>query len=543
MNPVIPTPADAVQEVIAERTEHSKTFELSNGKLKLIASLKRAHIPDDVGKWRSGESVGWIDVDTDFVLKGSQYTVKNTWYNCTIETDRIAYSYVSKDQGVVDIELMKIGNQDVSGLTLSLNPVAKDNVLTFPGVVPDLDLEFVARAEGLYVNKILHSAFAPRDFTWCIETDQDCPLKVNKQTRGHDNHALKAPGRENPRKGNLCRKIEMVHDVQKITPKKHAKAETFGETWTGRTFMRDEERRLVLDDGAEYPIWIDQDIIQPVTADADDGYSVTNGNFYYSYASNFFGAYGGYVYYPFARFLALNIPAGSTITLADLIVNVPTISAAGNTATIRGYNVDNAPQFAAGGPRPESSPVTTAGVSATLTTTGLKTFNVTSILQEIVDRPGWVALNNFALSFLEFTPGGINGGYIEDYSNIAANEPVLEVTFDPPPTDSSVVVDYGARTRRVQWAGIGPDGSGDPVVVGEQGDITVTVTGTFAGATVEFQGTNDGVMFHTLKDLQGTLVSTAAAGLFTVGTRCWKVKPCVIGGGATDITVVATLGG
>lgn len=541
MKTIIPMPGGAIREIEEERTQHSKTFEMPNGRKKLVASLRRAHIPDDIDKWRSGDSVGWVDIDTDFELKGNQYTVKNTWYTCTIETDRVAYSYISKDKGLVEIELRKIGNQAVENLTLTLKPVAKENVLTFPGLVPDLDLEFVARAEGLFVNKIIHSASAPRDFTWGIEQDADCPLHVNMKTRGHDNHGVKSPNRTSGRKGDTCRKIEMVHDVRDMPAQKHASACEFGETWTGRAYKRDDERRLVIDDEVEYPVWIDQDIVQPITADADDGYSVTNGNFYTS-LTQFFGAYGGYLYYPFARFLALNIPPGSTIVLADLIVNVPTISASGNTGMIRGYDVDNAAQFAVGGPRPESSPQTTAGISANLTTTGLKTFNITSILQEIIDRPGWAALNDFALSFLEFTPGGINGGYIEDYSDALGNEPTLEITFDPPPTDSAVLVDYGAKTRRVQWAGIGPDGNGDPVIVGEQADITVQVTGTFAGALVEIQGSNDGVMYHALKQANGSPAVLAAPGLISILTRTWKIKPCVVGGGATDVDVVATLG-
>jgi len=534
VKPVITPPPEAVQELVDERTQHSKTFEMPNNERKLIASLRRVHVP---------EGKEWVDVDTDFELTGDQYTVKNALYTCTVDRDRIAYTYTSKVKGVVEIELMKIGNQPVKSLTLNFAPEVTDNRILFPSLLPDLDLEFVALAEGLYVNKILHSAAAPRDFTWWIEQDQDCPLRVNMQTQGHDNDGLVAQDRQGQKKGNVCRKLEMVHDVQDVTKKKLDSACEFGETWTGRTYKRDDENRLVLDDECEYPVWIDQDITQPVTADADDGYSVSNGGFINSFANNYGGYFSSGAYYPFARFLALNIPQGSSITLADYIINITSVPVAPNTMDIYAYDVDNAAQFAIGGPRPETSPKTTAKTVAALDSAGLKTYNVTALLQEIVDRPGWVALNNVAFFMLNpVSTGGSYGAYIEDYSNAGTNEPVLEVTFLPPAITQQVVIDYGARTRRVQWTGLAAGNVGDPVIVSEGGDMSVQVTGTFDGATVEFQGSNDGVMYHVLKDDQGNPTSVTAAGLFTVLPRCWMVKPCVVGGGTVDVTITAVLG-
>ena len=62
---------------------------------------------------------------------------------------------------------------------------------------------------------------------------------------------------------------------------------------------------------------------------------------------------------------------------------------------------------------------------------------------------------------------------------------------------------------------------------------SIQFTGTFGGATVALQGSNDGVTFVTLKDLQGNNITATAAGYFefTSGARFLKLT---ITGGTGD---------
>lgn len=446
---LISTPPDAIRELPSHRTEFSKTFELPGNARRFIARQRRVHVPADIEKYKVGGFPSWEDVDLDFVLQGAVYGVGNAWYACSIERSRIAYTYTSKLEGHVEIELAKIDGQPLHFHALRFAPVVAGNKLTFPAFLPDLDLEFEARAEGLFVNKILHSDQAPRRFTWHIERDRDCPLKVNCETQGHDNHGELDSGRKNAKKGDKCRRIEMQHDVKEVAPGKLQTAQDFEEIWTGRTFYHDDERRLQPDDAKIYPVWIDQDITQPITATIDDGY--TGGGFpttwFYTQPTNFFGYYSLAAYSNGWRF-AIGVPQGSTITLAELKVEVTSVVGAGNTLTLYAYDVDDAPQFASVTVLPTTvAPITTASVTQVLTAVGQVATNTTTIVQEIVNRAGWVTGNH--ISFVNRNPvtvGGTDGGYIEDYTNPGTNEPVLEITFTTP-----AVTNIVPRTMPAGW--------------------------------------------------------------------------------------------
>lgn len=70
-------------------------------------------------------------------------------------------------------------------------------------------------------------------------------------------------------------------------------------------------------------------------------------------------------------------------------------------------------------------------------------------------------------------------------------------------------------------------------------DRSVQITGTFDGATVIFEGSNDGTNFRTLTDPQGNDISKTAAALEQITELVLNVRPRVTGAGAlTDITVI-----
>lgn len=448
---LITPPPGAIEELNSWRTQFSKTYRMNGRENKQIIHRRPVHVPGDIAAYRKGGFPDFQDIDTDLELRPEGYCIKNGWYECCIEVGRIAWRYTSKLDGIVHIELARIGSQIVSELPLQFNPVLVGNTLTFPAILPGLDIQFIARASGLFCNKILRSTTVPRVFGWRIECSKDCPLQINTTTQGYDNYGLQDLDRQSAGKGDVCRRIEMQHSVVDATPNELAVAQIFTETWTGRTFTHDMERRLQPQIDCVYPVLIDQDIIQPITANLDDGYGISGyTTWYYNNAINYFGyASGtGNSYYGGWRF-PLAVPQASVITLAELIVNVTSVIGAGNSFDVFAEDVDDAAAFADTTRLPQNiAPITTASGTHTFTSTGLQTANVTSVVQEIVSRPGFTSGNNIAFVHrnLANTGPATDAGYWEDYSNVGTNESVLEVTFTSP-----IGANIVPRTMPIGW--------------------------------------------------------------------------------------------
>ncbi len=66
---------------------------------------------------------------------------------------------------------------------------------------------------------------------------------------------------------------------------------------------------------------------------------------------------------------------------------------------------------------------------------------------------------------------------------------------------------------------------------------SVQVGGTFGSATVVLQGSNDGVTYATLKDLQGNNLSFTSAGYAEFSSGAAFIKPSISGGTGDSINV------
>jgi len=71
----------------------------------------------------------------------------------------------------------------------------------------------------------------------------------------------------------------------------------------------------------------------------------------------------------------------------------------------------------------------------------------------------------------------------------------------------------------------------------------VQFRGTFGGATVGLQVSNDGTTYFDVKDLGGTVISTTVAALFEFTTAALYLRPVISGGAGDDVTVVVVLRG
>lgn len=85
-------------------------------------------------------------------------------------------------------------------------------------------------------------------------------------------------------------------------------------------------------------------------------------------------------------------------------------------------------------------------------------------------------------------------------------------------------------------AAIYPNGT-DPLAA------SVQVTGTFGGATVVLQGSNDNANWVTLQDVEGADISFTAAGAVDFSTAMVYMRPSASGGTSQDVDVILSTRG
>lgn len=107
------------------------------------------------------------------------------------------------------------------------------------------------------------------------------------------------------------------------------------------------------------------------------------------------------------------------------------------------------------------------------------------------------------------------------------------------------VAAQAAKVPRVVWADIVTGDTITALPIAAQAAVAGAVQfgGTFGGATVGLQASNDGTTFFDLKDLSGSTVSTASAALFEFTTAAMYLRPVVAGGAANAIDVTVVLRG
>ena len=102
-----------------------------------------------------------------------------------------------------------------------------------------------------------------------------------------------------------------------------------------------------------------------------------------------------------------------------------------------------------------------------------------------------------------------------------------------------------AKVPRVTWAGIVTGDTLTALPIAAQAAIAgaVQFKGTFGGATIGLQASNDGTTFFDIKDLGGVAISATAAAFFEFTTAAMYIRPVITGGAANAIDVVVLLRG
>ena len=99
----------------------------------------------------------------------------------------------------------------------------------------------------------------------------------------------------------------------------------------------------------------------------------------------------------------------------------------------------------------------------------------------------------------------------------------------------------GIDTIVATWTPLAASGDiGQALQRTDLADRSVQVTGTFAAATIVFEGSNDGSNYFTLSNPAGAALSFTAAGLMQVNQPVAFVRPHVTLGSGASLTVAMT---
>lgn len=391
-----------------------KVFRLPTGERKLFYASTRLHYQDS----------GWQDVDIEPRQVGSTFVVDKAPYIATL--DGLDLTYESRVGGRIELELQGIG-----GGPLSINPQLQMDRILFPEIRPNVDVELVFRANGLRWQKTLKTPAANREFTWRFRPDPVFQGVADMQTVGRD--------AEN-RRTEIDRSENVVGPDRVIT-----------ETFTGRVsnIVDDSSRRRAFLANPTFPV---QAVVQnfPVVLDPDftetvqDAADVVNSFEYNGGANGFYtgvtfiycgvgGGGTGYFLGGGVIFETLDIDNAETVTLADFKIDVDSINGTpASTCKVKAWDTDNPTAFSSTN-RPknldQAGSTTTAEIDVSGVSLGANTINVTSVIQELVDRGGWANGNNVALVTVDeaASASGTNNWRADGWNQ--AGEPTLEITL------------------------------------------------------------------------------------------------------------------
>jgi hypothetical protein len=165
------------------------------------------------------------------------------------------------------------------------------------------------------------------------------------------------------------------------------------------------------------------------------------------------------------RFTNITIPQGVTINSATIEVYHGANDVSGvPTGQWQAWDVDSAGQFS-GANRPSTVPLTTAYVTHNPTSgAGWKSASIGSVIQEIVNRPGWISDNAINLIWMSTSTGG---SIWQDFNDVeqGSNTARLTINYTPICWSSELLTNPGFETGDATgWS----NGGGGNVNIGAQ---------------------------------------------------------------------------
>jgi hypothetical protein len=411
--PIILKPADALAEIARHRTPNSKRFDLGNGMQRLIQRVGRVHYRDDQQTLQDIELTPEIDPNTGEIV------ANHVPYRFRVHLTGVGLDYQSReDSGIVTVKLDKIGNKSFNR-SKKLNPVIQGNRIVYHDVADGLDMAFEITRFGVRTYRILKDSSADREWSWEVEHDDIGEAKVRKN---------KITGQDaSERRVNVS-----VNNAAKVSTGNGKYTYITTENWNGEVEHTDPTTRIKSwkkdsEVSDVYPIAIDPDVTENIGTDADDGFEQAYQPWQSTNTRDDIGKYFAYLH-PAWRFQTVAVAPGATIAAARLILNSRSSTSGGGGGKLYGYDVDSAAALS-NTVKPTTMAKTTANTTVTPSTaTGLRTFDVTSLVAEIVARGGWASGNNMTI-FGIGTTGGYSRTRFEDYADGGTDEAQLEIDF------------------------------------------------------------------------------------------------------------------
>ena len=101
-----------------------------------------------------------------------------------------------------------------------------------------------------------------------------------------------------------------------------------------------------------------------------------------------------------------------------------------------------------------------------------------------------------------------------------------------------LTVGYGnSAVQTVQWTPVTEADTCRAVQYPEFSDKSIQVAGTFGGASVALNGSNDGSNFAALRDPSSTTIAITTAGIKAVLENTLQVQPAATGGTGQSLTI------
>ncbi len=424
---------DATED-IAKRKPNSKQFVFAD-KRRLVQSLGLLHF-NDGGKQK--------DIDLTPVDLGASWRIDQAPYIIEIRKDRLEFTYTSRRGGSVTVSVNSIGGPPRS------TPVIDEAVGTrirYDDIRPGLDIYLQLQPDGVRLFKVLKSPVAPTEFIWNIQEDEGAAFTVMADLVGSDSKFSKDTERRN---------LDLTRTVGPVSAVAGVKSYTITELFNGRAseIVDRSTRRREWKTDLVYPLVIDPDISETITTGTDDCDSFTQKTPISTWRPNLTRqfCYGGYYaaygnssnVHAGLRFQTIDLDNAVTIDLANLKVNrvVGSGTAAGKWF---GDDVDDAATWATTNKPGDITKTTASGSHTWSAATAVDTIDVTTVVQELVDRAGWLANQDMAFAFFTDNTGSSHINGLEALEHAGTTPAILEIDFTggaAPPTINLVTAPY-----------------------------------------------------------------------------------------------------
>ena len=410
-NRVIRTPAGAIEERVTARTRTGKSFVMGrlSGNLerrRVIVAPGPAHFRDSpIGSWRTRDLAVTDELPTLWSSRLDRFHME-------IVPDRVGFILRNREGRELKASLVGLGGQpieSVSGFTASPE-IKADGATIWRGVVPGLSIQLTKTINGAVKPcHIIGQAFGTTEIHCLLITDAPADWAISSDLWGVDNSLGEnllepwLPGDPISPTMRALHQLRRPIEIDKTVTHKvlgNGKHEwIIKENWTGNVLhrvSRADPYTLSSDpDHILYPVRMREfDVAEQITSGSNDGDErggswVTTGNVL------IMGDTGSRK--DEVASLFVNVPdvgQGATVSNGQIRLGLRSVGGSGDVGNWRCIDADDPTIF-----QPSLVTGTTANTAVDTTTSAANNVvvDINSSIQEVVNRAGWLALQNIGV--------------------------------------------------------------------------------------------------------------------------------------------------